>query len=203
MPSLVDRYLDRTGSRSRIAQKTRRSSRDGPGKSRRELYGFSKEEALGRISNELFEIFSQSPSHWVSLLVLRGLARENRSHAAHQLRSQFSCDSTSFKNLAPSRQFGLGPLIDCLGQLHGNAPVKHAFFVGVRVSTRWTTAGLGANYRQRQPIGIQSNGTRKPMPALPPVTTATLFSSFLFINPFICDFQYDFSILRCPTENGH
>jgi hypothetical protein len=40
---------------SRIAQKTRRSSRDGPGKSRRELYGFSKEAALGRISNELFE----------------------------------------------------------------------------------------------------------------------------------------------------
>ena len=41
MPSLVDRYLDPG---SRIAQKTRRSPRDGPGKSRHELYGFSKED---------------------------------------------------------------------------------------------------------------------------------------------------------------
>ena len=97
MPSLVDRYLDPG---SRIAQKTRRSPRDGPGKSRRELYGFSKEEALGRISNELFEIFRQSPSHRVSLIVLRGLARENRAHAAHLLRSQFSCDSTSLKKFS-------------------------------------------------------------------------------------------------------
>jgi hypothetical protein len=38
-----------------ISPKTRRFSRDGPGKSRRELYGSSKQEALGRISNELFE----------------------------------------------------------------------------------------------------------------------------------------------------
>jgi hypothetical protein len=55
MPSLVDRYLHRTGSWGSYRPKTRRFSRDGPGKSRRELYGFSKEEALGRISNELFE----------------------------------------------------------------------------------------------------------------------------------------------------
>ena len=104
MPSL----LDRTGSRGSYRPKTRRSPRDGPGKSRRELYGFSKEEALGRISNDLFEMFRQSPSHWVSLIVLRGLARENRAHAAHLLRSQFSCDSTSFKKFSAVLAIGAG-----------------------------------------------------------------------------------------------
>ena len=57
MTSLVDRYPNRNGSWGSYRPKNKRFRGDGPGKSRRELYGFSKEEALGRISNEPFEIF--------------------------------------------------------------------------------------------------------------------------------------------------
>ena len=41
----------------------------------------------------------------------------------------------------------------------------------------------------RAPFSAKRLAAPKSMRALPPVTTAILFSSFLFINPFICDFS--------------
>jgi hypothetical protein len=41
--------------------------------------------------------------------------------------------------------------------------------------------------KTRAPSSAKRLAAPKPMPALPPVTTATLFSSFPFTNPFICD----------------
>jgi hypothetical protein len=39
----------------------------------------------------------------------------------------------------------------------------------------------------KPPSPAKRLATPNPVPALPPVTTAILLSSFLFINPFICD----------------